>query len=154
MAAKAFLAGLLCMTLPETKGQPTEETLGGDAPLAADNVVVMSDLEDDEKEPIENGKQEKDEEKSAGQVQTSNGKPMVNGDAPMAADNVVAVDEVDEEEKKPEGQEKEKEEKNINDAPMAADNPVAADEGANEEKKKDDGEQADKEDSEVESTAF
>jgi hypothetical protein len=100
MAAKAFLAGLLCMTLPETKGKPTEETMDGDARMAADNVVAMDELCDDEKKPAGQGSEEKkkDEEKNVEQVQPQNNKHTLNGDARMAADNVVAVDELGDDE--------------------------------------------------------
>ena len=63
MAAQALLAGLLCMTLPETKGQPTEETMAGDARGSAVNTIPIEEFNEEKK-----GQQEEKVEQPQPQV--------------------------------------------------------------------------------------
>ena len=51
MGANALLAGLLCQTLPETKGMPTPETMDTDSPGEAYMTLQLTDLK--EKDPEE-----------------------------------------------------------------------------------------------------
>ena len=51
MGANALLAGLLCQTLPETKGIPTPETMDSNSPGEAYMTLQLTDLK--EKDPEE-----------------------------------------------------------------------------------------------------
>ncbi|KAK3740890.1 hypothetical protein QZH41_013408 [Actinostola sp. cb2023] len=53
MASQAFLAGMVCLTLPETKDKPTEETMTGDANEAAVNEMAIEEM--NATKPCENG---------------------------------------------------------------------------------------------------
>lgn len=49
MAVDAFVAGILCLLLPETNKAPTAETLASESPMA----LLSQKNEDDEEEALE-----------------------------------------------------------------------------------------------------
>lgn len=64
MASQAFLAGLVCLTLPETKDRPTEETM---SPSDVKEVVAAHEMEIQDlqqEKPLGEKKQERDEKQS------------------------------------------------------------------------------------------
>lgn len=48
MGGNALLCGLLCMTLPETANQPTQETVQGDIPLTSGDETKEGDSKQNE----------------------------------------------------------------------------------------------------------
>ncbi|XP_073236128.1 organic cation transporter protein-like [Porites lutea] len=71
MGAKALLASILCMTLPETKGLPTAETMDSEQgiELGIQNVAMEDIVLNDEKEKVQEKEKQLEEEKMSEKMQ-------------------------------------------------------------------------------------